>query len=237
MRASRGAAHSVHRAGHGRSRRRDEGGDEPVPRGGLEEAQARREGQRLRRGRRGRQRDDRARAQGRREAHQGVRAHGPGARQHERDQGAGRGGAEDVAPDVERVGLVRAVRGGRHRRALQGQAAQGPEADDARHEGLRRRQGGQGHERARDPEGGREEAQGRERRPVRPEHRAHPAHAQQGGRQVHAQEEWAGLEFDRTGHWCGINHLVLCMEDILEEVVEEDGYRAIQDPSPLLNTF
>ena len=34
--------------------------------------------------------------------------------------------------------------------------------------------------------------------------------------------EWAGLEFDRTEHWCGINHLVLCMEDILEEVIEED---------------
>ena len=38
------------------------------------------------------------------------------------------------------------------------------------------------------------------------------------------EEELAGLEFDRTEHWCGINHLVLCMEDILEEVVEEDGY-------------
>ena len=38
------------------------------------------------------------------------------------------------------------------------------------------------------------------------------------------EEEWAGLEFDWTEHWCGINHLVLCMEDILEEVVEEDGY-------------
>ena len=31
------------------------------------------------------------------------------------------------------------------------------------------------------------------------------------------EEEWAGLEFDRTEHWCGINHLVLCMEDILED--------------------
>ena len=28
----------MHRAGHGRSSRRDEGGDEPAPRGGLEEA-------------------------------------------------------------------------------------------------------------------------------------------------------------------------------------------------------
>ena len=62
----------------------------------------------------------------------GVRAHGPGARQHFRDQGAGRGGAEDVAPVVERHGVVLAVRGARHRRALPGQAAQGPEADDAR---------------------------------------------------------------------------------------------------------
>ena len=38
------------------------------------------------------------------------------------------------------------------------------------------------------------------------------------------QEEWAGLEFERTEHWCGINYLVERYHDVLRSVIEEKGY-------------
>ena len=38
------------------------------------------------------------------------------------------------------------------------------------------------------------------------------------------KEEWAGLEFERTERWCGINHLVARFKDTLDAVEKEEGY-------------
>ena len=38
------------------------------------------------------------------------------------------------------------------------------------------------------------------------------------------KEEWAGLEFERTDRWCGINHLVDNVVLALEEAVENGGW-------------
>jgi hypothetical protein len=38
------------------------------------------------------------------------------------------------------------------------------------------------------------------------------------------KEEWAGLEFERTDRWCGINHLVNNVELALEEATENEGW-------------
>jgi hypothetical protein len=38
------------------------------------------------------------------------------------------------------------------------------------------------------------------------------------------KEEWAGLEFERTDHWCGINHLVDNIELALEEASKNGGW-------------
>ena len=38
------------------------------------------------------------------------------------------------------------------------------------------------------------------------------------------KEEWAGLEFEPTERWCGINDLVSRFEDTLDAIVDEEGY-------------
>ena len=38
------------------------------------------------------------------------------------------------------------------------------------------------------------------------------------------KEEWAGLEFEPTERWCGINHLVSRFKDTLDAIVDEEGY-------------
>ena len=38
------------------------------------------------------------------------------------------------------------------------------------------------------------------------------------------KEEWDGLEFEETDHWCGINHPVDNVKECLEMVVEENGF-------------
>jgi hypothetical protein len=37
-------------------------------------------------------------------------------------------------------------------------------------------------------------------------------------------EEWAGLEFGETAHWCGINKLVASFIPCLKEAVENGGW-------------
>jgi hypothetical protein len=38
------------------------------------------------------------------------------------------------------------------------------------------------------------------------------------------KEEWAGLEFERTERWCGINALVANFVPCLEEIVANGGW-------------